>query len=106
MDIVKKNLVSIIMGVVAILGVVAVYVWPTPGLYVKLKGLLDDRVRFGASVTGLFSRTPTLPLLSVGVGAQPDSLDGFPNTQVTEAGQAAIDKLHKQADQMYQKALN
>ena len=65
MEIVKKNLVSIIMGVVAILGVVAIYVWPIPGLYVTLGTELRSRLIVGGQVSGLLKAQRTLPLLRI-----------------------------------------
>jgi hypothetical protein len=104
MEIVKKNLVSIIMGVVAILGVVAIYVWPIPGLYVTLGTELRSRLIVGGQVSGLLKAQRTLPLLRIDTTVQ-DPLNTFPNERVIEAGNNALTALTNRANEMFQVAV-
>src|SRR5947199_363716 len=52
MEIVKKNLVSIICGVVALLALVAVFVWPLDGYYQTLQEKAKKRAEVQGKVSG------------------------------------------------------
>jgi hypothetical protein len=104
MAVVKKNLASIIMGVLAVLAVVGVYVWPIPKLYVKLQGELQQSVSMGGEIDSTLHTPRTLPNLSPDTTDSKD-LDGFPNDTAINGTQKAIDAFKAQADKMFQAAV-
>ena len=63
MDIVKKNLVSIICGVIALVALVAVFVWPLNGYYDTLHTKATARAAIYAKAEGLMNKTRSLPVL-------------------------------------------
>lgn len=104
MEVVKKNLFSIIFGVIAILAVVAVY-WPITGLYADLSSRLDTRVGVSSALDSLANQQRSMPLLN------PDQLNAdpltvFPTDPVTAAAQVATDQLKQQAQNMLDLATN
>jgi hypothetical protein len=91
MDLVKKNLVSIIFGAVAILAVVAIF-WPISGFYSRLNADVAKRKTVFQSIKSLDKKRP-LPQLELASSAEAKQLDAFPTKQVIDAWQYASDKL-------------
>jgi hypothetical protein len=104
MEIVKKNLISIICGVIAILAVVAIF-WPITPMYDKLRVKLAQRIGVGASTDQVASSPRHLPLLSPDQ-TDPGTLNVFPNNDVIKAGTDAITAIGTQAANMVQKAVD
>src|SRR5579862_7111898 len=104
MDIVKKNLVSIILGVVDILAVVAVFVWPVPSKYTALSAQLDKSIALGNQIKSEIGMSRTLPNLDPDSN-DPKPLDGFPTDETIKATQTAIDQFAKQAASMFDAAV-
>jgi hypothetical protein len=102
MDIVKKNLVSIICGVVALLAVVAVFVWPLSGWYSELDREVQARKSVHSSVTSLLGTNTQLPKLSD--EAEPITLERFPTRSVIAAGKEAAESLKTQSELLYKRA--
>jgi len=103
MEVLKKNLISIVVGVVAILAVAAIF-WPISGMYTDLQKRLTQRLAVQSSMDRLLSAQRHLPLVS------PDQTDAgvltvFPAQGVIDAGKAATDKVAAQAEAMMQKAV-
>src|SRR4051812_42547258 len=97
MEIVKKNLVSIICGVVALLALVAVFVWPLDGYYEDLQTKTKKRADVQGKATGLLNKTRTLPVFD------PNSPTGkplpkFPSQQIIKLGTAAVKAEHQISD--------
>src|SRR4051812_22921988 len=90
MDIVKKNLVSIILGVVAVAAVVANF-YPMTGMYEVLHGKADARAKVDADLKGLLTKTRSLPSLTEGGQAQP--LPYYPTPRIIEQGKEATKKV-------------
>jgi len=90
MDIVKKNLVSIILGVVALAAVVANF-YPMTGMYEELHGKADARAKIDGDLKGLLSKPRTLPSLTEGGQTQP--LQYFPTPRIIEQGKEATKKV-------------
>ena len=65
MDIVKKNLVSIICGVVALVALVAVFIWPLDGYYTDLKTKTTARAAIYKKVDDLMGKSRSLPVLDL-----------------------------------------
>ncbi len=104
MEIVKKNLFSIIFGVIAILAVLTLF-WPISGLYGTLGKQLSDRISVGSSLAQLNNASRRMPLLSPDKTA-PDPLPVYPRSEVINAGIAATGRVAKEADAMLQAAIN
>lgn len=102
MDIVKKNLVSIICGVVALLAVVAVFIWPLSGWYGELDQEVQARKSVHGSITSLLATNTQLPKLREDV--EPVTLDRFPTRAVIAAGKEAAESLKTQSEQLYKRA--
>ena len=85
MDMVKKNIVSIILGVVALVAVIAVY-YPIGGYYEQLKKDGEARKAVYTSVKGLIDQPRHLPILDPD-SAEPKPLDVYPVRSVIDAGQ-------------------
>lgn len=103
MEIVKKNLVSIICGVVALLAVVAVFVYPLSGWFGKLDQEVQARKGVHGSITTLLGTTTQLPRLDE--DAEPVTLDRFPTRSVIAAGKEAIENLKAQSETLYRRAV-
>src|SRR5688572_15734724 len=105
MDIVKKNLASIIFGVVAILAVVAVFVWPLDGYYEELKTKADARAAGAAKIKGLETKQREWPLTELEqTSGKP--LDRFPSKDVLKVGKDAREQVEKRSAEVYRTALS
>jgi hypothetical protein len=106
MDLIKKNIFSIIFGVIALLALGALF-WPIGGLYADLEALLRDRVQVNNSLEQLANPSPprSMPLLSPD-DTTPVPLHGFPTEQVIQVGNDAIKQLHDQAQNLSELATN
>jgi hypothetical protein len=103
MQVLKKNLVSIIFAVIAIVAVVAVF-WPIGGWYDDLQKQLDRRAAVGAQLTSLASGSRQMPILSPDQ-TTPDQLTVFPAQDVINAGVAATSQVATQATAMVDTAV-
>jgi hypothetical protein len=98
MEMVKKNLFSIICGVIAILAVSALF-WPISGLYTNLSSVLQARIDVSGKLDSLTNQQRSMPLLDPNeTTAEP--LEVFPTQQVIDAGTAATAKVSDQAKKM------
>src|SRR3954454_10332265 len=104
MDLLKKNLVSVICGAVAILAVVAVF-WPIKGYYAELQTKLDDRAKVYSSMKALLTKERHLPVVDIH-NPEPKKFDGFPNELANKEAKALIDKVKASATTMYSKAVD
>lgn len=95
MELVKKNLVSIICGSVALLALVFVF-YPMGGFYGDLQAKLDASQTMHNQVKSLSQQRHSLPPF------QPEETSGqplemFPNAKAIKAGEDAVAKLHEQS---------
>jgi len=104
MDIVKKNLISIICGVVAILALVAVFVWPLDGYYEELKTRAQERAAVFGKAQGLDRKQRFWPIVDL-EQTTPKPLDQFPSQDVIKAGEKARKDAEKQSAGVYQEAV-
>ena len=98
MAIAKKNLVSILCGVVAIAAVVA-WFWPVGGMYQALAADVDASKQKYQQVESLHKQERKLPSLVL-ENAQQDPLDRFPNDKVIAVGREATKALTEQSKKM------
>src|SRR5688572_708736 len=98
MGLVKKNIVSILCGVVAIAAIVA-WFWPVGGMFADLQTELDTRASTYQQVDQLRTAPRKLPTLVLEAGEQA-TLDRFPNDKVIEVGDRAVAALKDQSKRM------
>jgi hypothetical protein len=104
MDIIKKNIFSIIFAVIALLAVGALF-WPIGGLYDSLQALLNARVEFNSTLETLANQPRSMPILSPDqTTASP--LEVFPTDAVIAAGTDANAQVHQQAQNLSDLATN
>src|SRR5262245_8113715 len=97
MDLVKKNWISILFGVIAICAVVADF-WPMGGKYEALRTKADARRAVNTELQSLATKQRNEP--HVGTEVEPKQLAVFPTQKVIDAGKAATDKLAEGAKQL------
>jgi hypothetical protein len=104
MEVIKKNIFSIIFGVIALLAVGALF-WPIGGLYSSLQTLLDARVQVNGDLEQLANQPRLMPLLSPD---QPTAgpLEVFPTDPVRVAGADANARVHDEAHNLSVLATN
>jgi hypothetical protein len=100
--ILKKNLLTIICGVVALLAMIAL-VYPLSGMRTKFKTDLTDRAKNYTRAQALLRESRFLPVVKP--GAEPEPLSVFPTEQIITAGKTARDTVHDQSDQLMLKAI-
>lgn len=105
MDIVKKNLVSIICGVVALAALVAAFVWPLDGYFGELKGKVEKRAALEKKVQGLLNKTRTVPTFTTD-DSKPDAdrLPKFPSKEIIKKGKDAQTLVRQQSERVYDAA--
>ena len=87
MDMVKRNIVSIIFGVIALLALVALFV-PLGGMESEFQAKLKQQAQLDQSINTLL-RTPRVkPIIT---GTQPEPLDVFPSRNVIEEAKRVTD---------------
>jgi hypothetical protein len=102
MDIVKKNLISIILGVVAIVAVIANF-YPMGGKREALKAEAAAHAQKAEELKSLMTKPRKLPVVQP--GATDDSpLNGFPTKKALEEAHKATDQVNKAAEAIMAKA--
>jgi hypothetical protein len=104
MEIVKKNLVSIICGVVALFTLVAVFVWPLDGYYETLQEKAKKRADVQGKVNGLLSKSRNLPVFDPN-NPTGSRLSKFPSQQIITIGSKAVKGEHQISDKTYTEAI-
>src|SRR4051794_40220927 len=103
MELVKKNLTSIICGVIALLAVVALF-WPISGYYNELQAKADARKQVYTTLKGILDKPRNLPTVSLET-AEPKKLEQFPTQAVIDAGTAVQTQVKTQSAAMFETAL-
>jgi hypothetical protein len=97
-DILKKNILSIICGVVAIVAIVASFV-PLGGYKEALQADLDKSKSTHGTLEGLVSKTRQKPVVNPDATAS-EPLGTFPNEQVIEAGKKLVTQVEAESRRM------
>jgi hypothetical protein len=105
MDVIKKNLTSIICGIIAVVAVVALF-WPVSGMYETLQAEVSKRTGAAASLNGLVKKSRSLPKTQLEV-TEEKTLDPqfFPTPKAIAQAKALSDQVKSQSDGLYQTAL-
>jgi hypothetical protein len=92
LDILRKNLLSFICLIVAILSLVAVYVWPLPGKFTELQTKVNERKREHDSLAALLTKDRHLPIVQANETVGP-SLGQFPTESAIKRAEEVTAKL-------------
>src|SRR5580698_4817279 len=104
MDVVKKNLLSIIFGVIALLAVAALF-YPIGGMYEEMQKTLTTEGSSYNEVTGLLNKKRQLPVMPA-LGDSDNSVkfledaqhnSVFPNAAIILKGTQAVAQVHDQS---------
>ena len=103
MELVKKNIISVICGVVAIIAIVASF-FPLGGYVADLQKSLDTSKSTYSTVDGLRTKSRNLPILKLDE-ATPQPLGMFPNPEVIEKAGAVVKQVETQSIRMRDAAI-
>jgi hypothetical protein len=95
MEIVKKNILSIIFGVIAIVAVVAAF-YPMNGKFEELKTEAENRAKKHDAANAIINKQRFLPVVSLTSTEQP-ALGIFPAPKVTDMAKKFMDTLISQS---------
>lgn len=104
MDIVKKNLVSIICGVIALVALIAL-VWPIGGMYGDFKADLEKRAKVNNEITALVNQRRLEPIIDPSQNT-PVALKSFPNRERIAQGDDFTKKVAASAQEVLTTALD
>jgi hypothetical protein len=96
MDIVKKNLISVLCGVIAIATIVAIPLFIS-GQQKTLQTQLNARLATHTAIQQIQNTQRHLPIVSTDPSATAPDLGVFPGPAVIKAGEEAIDQVQKQS---------
>ena len=96
MEIVKKNVVSIVCGVIAVLAV-ASFFYPTPAIQASAKKKLDQQAETYTQLTTLQGKPRHWPNVTQDPNATPQDLKEFPGPKVIESGLAQVKQVQDQS---------
>lgn len=99
MDIAKKNIASLLCGVVAIVAIVALF-WPVGGMYDGLQAHVDKSKQTYSQVESLRNAPRKLPTLILEGDGEQLTLDRFPNQKVVAVGLDKTRALTEQSKKM------
>lgn len=101
MELVKKNIASILCGVVVILALVALY-WPISGWVNKLQTSVNNsKKNYADKIQSLMSAPRKLPITNaLDANADQPMLKQFPTEQVIKLGEEVKDQVQKQSQEM------
>ena len=97
-EVVKKNLLSILSGVVAIAAVAATF-WPIGGMFGNLQTASDARGAVYSALEGILTKPRQLPLTDP-AKTQQDDLKGFPNQKTIDLGNSVTKHVSDQSTAM------
>src|SRR3954468_10417833 len=104
MQIVKKNIVSIIFGVIAILAVVAAF-YPMGGQFDGLKEKLEKRKAVARDAKSILDKPRELPVVFVDDTSARTPLPIFPMPVVTKMAAGYMDQLVSQSRGVFEAAV-
>src|SRR4051794_33735596 len=102
MEIVKRNIISIVCGVIALAAVIAFF-FPVGGWYTDLAAKLKQRATVNDNITSILRTRRALPVLAL--DGKPEPLTVFPNKNVIAEGNRAVTKVHTVSEQLLQTAV-
>jgi hypothetical protein len=110
MEMVKKNLVSIICGVIALIAVIAIF-YPIDGMYADLNRQASQSAILDSSIKTLLTKErhkpilPDLKDLQSSETPQAPKLDAFPTRNVIDMWKAVTEQIKAESSKMYEAAV-
>jgi hypothetical protein len=104
MDIVKKNMWSIVCGVVAVLAVLSTY-YPLSGKFVELNGKLTSSAEEHRKFGSLINTNPNMPVIDPKT-SEIKPLGMFPTDRVIEKGKQVVGKVHTESEKLAKTAMD
>jgi hypothetical protein len=104
MELVKKNIISVICGAVAIIAIVASF-FPLGGYVADLQKSLDTSKSTYSTLDGLRTKSRTLPVTKLDEATTPAPLTIFPNPEVIEKAGAVVKQVEGQSIKMRDAAI-
>ncbi|HSV13270.1 MAG TPA: hypothetical protein VLI90_03375 [Tepidisphaeraceae bacterium] len=98
LEILKKNIFSVVCAVIAIAAVVATF-WPIGGMYAQLKTQADQHASMYSQLQGLITKERKLPQTDPAQTTQ-DPLTIFPNEQTITKGAEATKRVSEESKHM------
>ncbi len=105
LEVIRKNLLSVICGVVALLAVIAAF-FPLSGWYDEFQRDLNKRAVAWQQATSLLNGDRYLPIVQSNADRVPLPPDRFPNPQIIDKGNQVTAQVTKQAADMLAKAVD
>lgn len=96
MDIVKKNVASIIFGVIALIAVVLAF-FPMNGKFDEINKLLDERTKKYQQAEGILKKSRLLPDVDLVSTSAQKPLTEFPSPKITAMAKGFMDQLISQS---------
>ncbi len=96
MDIVKKNVVSIVFGVIALVAMVLAF-FPMGGKFDEINKELDQRAKYYQQAEAIVKKPRTLPDIDLVSTAEPKPLKYFPSPKITSLAKNFMDQLISQS---------
>jgi hypothetical protein len=97
MEILKKNILSVICGVIALIALIALF-WPIGGMYADDQAKLDARKKTDMELTGLVKAPRFWPVIPDLQSGEKSSLKRFPSDKVIAEGLNIKAEVTKQAN--------
>lgn len=97
LDFIKAHTIALTCALVAVLALVAYFVYPIPSLFGQLQTQLDERAEIHKALSGLREASRTLPNVDASV-SEPKPLTQFPTDRVIKAGEEALQRLTDQSN--------
>jgi hypothetical protein len=97
-EIIKKNLLSVLCGVVALVAIIATF-WPVGGFFAELQTLTEQRAAQYGSLQTLLTKPRQLPLTDPAKTVQ-DPLQSFPTEPIIAEGDKATKGVSAQSKKM------
>jgi hypothetical protein len=104
MEVIKKNLISVISGVIAI-AAIAVAFTMLSGEKDELNKELEARKSVHGSLSQLLNGNRTLPTVSITPDAQAEKLPRFPSQKIIDQGDAMVKELEKASKEILEAAV-
>ena len=104
MDIVKKNMWSIVCGVVAVLAVISTF-YPLNGKLLELNGKLQQSVDAERKFKSLINTNPNMPVIDP-KSNEVKQLGMFPTEKVIELGRKVVGKVHTESEKLQKTAMD
>ena len=96
MDIVKKNVASLIFGVIALIAVVLAF-YPMNGKFDEINKLLDERAKKYSLAEGILKKSRLLPEVDLVSTSAQKPLNEFPSPKITAMAKGFMDQLISQS---------